>query len=49
METPCAGKNEWSEGIPPHFISIADDDDVKNDNLDLLSVSQYGRYPDHTG
>lgn len=44
------GKNEWSEG---HIImiidSIADVENVKNDNLNLLIVPQYGRNLNHTG
>lgn len=44
-----SGKNEWSESEYSHFSSIADDEDVKNDNLNLLIVPQYGRNPDSTG
>lgn len=44
-----SGKNEWSESAIYPFNSIADDEDVKNDNLDLLLVPQYGRNPDCTG
>ena len=44
------GKNEWSEhGLPFPFGSVADIEDVKNENLDLLVVPQYGRNPDHIG
>lgn len=43
-------KNKWSEG---HIImiidSVADVEDVKNENLDLHIVPQYERNLNHTG
>ena len=44
-----SGKNEWSESGYFRFSSIADDEDVKNNNLDLLIVPQYGRNPYRIG
>ncbi|GAY31852.1 hypothetical protein CUMW_272500, partial [Citrus unshiu] len=50
METPCTGKNEWSECLVLFIIfSIADDEKMNDNNLDLLVVPQYGRYPDYAG
>lgn len=45
-----SGKNEWSECLVLFIIfSIADDEKMNDNNLDLLVVPQYGRYPDYAG
>lgn len=45
-----SGKSEWSQGLPPSILSIADDEkDVKVDNLDLIFVPQYGRNLNYIG
>ena len=44
-----SSKNEWLESAIFPFDSIADDEDVKNDNLNLLIVPQHERNPDSTG
>lgn len=51
-----SGKNQWSEmfvmkeGVPiwPYWDSILVDE-IRNDNLDLLEVPQYGRNLNETG
>ncbi|KAL9421575.1 hypothetical protein AB3S75_033948 [Citrus x aurantiifolia] len=56
MEAVFAGKNQWSEmfvmkeGVPiwPYWDGILVDE-IRNDNLDLLEVPQYGRNLNETG
>lgn len=56
MEAVFAGKNQWSEmfvmkegvDIWPYWDSILADE-IRNDNLDLLEVPQYGRNLNETG
>ncbi|GAY31850.1 hypothetical protein CUMW_272480 [Citrus unshiu] len=50
METPYTGKKEWSEGaLIILIVSMFDDEKINDNDLDLLAVPQYGRYPDYTG
>ncbi|GAY35787.1 hypothetical protein CUMW_018530 [Citrus unshiu] len=50
METPYTGKKEWSEGQQVNIgVSMFDDEKINNNDPDLLTVPQYGRYPDYTG
>lgn len=45
-----SGKKEWSEGQQVNIgVSMFDDEKINNNDPDLLTVPQYGRYPDYTG
>lgn len=45
-----SGNKEWSEGTHVNIgVSMFDDEKINNDDLDLFTVPQYGRYPDYTG
>ncbi|MCU5803376.1 hypothetical protein J4G24_17335, partial [Clostridioides difficile] len=49
METPCAGNNNWFEGVPQMWQAGIGDGESVNDNLDFLVILHYGRNLDYTG
>lgn len=45
-----SGKKEWLEGaLIILVVSMFDDEKINDNDLNLLTVPQYGRYPDYTG